>query len=130
MDQPSLFYESINDALDAAVKACGGAKVVACRLWPDKTPEAAHRLLLACLNEGRDEKLGPDQVMFVLKIARERGFHGAINFLARDAGYADPMPIEPEDERARLQREFIEAQRAMQKLAERMERVGLIRSVA
>lgn len=130
MEQPALFYESFNDALDAAVKACGGAKVVACKLWPDKSPDAAHRLLLACLNESRDEKLGPDQLLFVLKLARERGFHGAINFLTRDAGYADPMPIEPEDERARLQREFIEAQRAMQKLAERMERVGLIRSAA
>jgi len=130
MDQASLFYESINDALDACVKACGGAKVVSCKLWPEKAPEAAHRLLLACLNESRDEKLGPDQVMFILRLGRERGFHGAINFVARDAGYADPQPIEPEDERARLQREFIEAQREMAKLAERMERFGLIRSAA
>lgn len=130
MDQTALFYESFNDALDACVKACGGAKVVACKIWPDKTPEAAHRLLLACLNEGRDEKLGPDQVLFILKIARDRGFHSGMNFITRDAGYSDADPIEPEDERARLQREFIEAQRSMQKLAERMERVGLIRSAA
>lgn len=130
MDQEALFYETINDALDAVVKACGGAKSVACRMWPDKTPDAAHRLLLACLNEGRDEKLGPSQVLFILKLGRERGFHGAINFLAREAGYADPQPLEPEDERARLQREFIEAQKALQSLADRMERVGLIRSAA
>lgn len=130
MNQESLFYESINDALDACVKACGGAKVVGCQLWPDKPPEAAHRLLLACLNEGRAEKLNPDQVLFVLRMARERGFHAGINFIARETGYADPQPIEPEDERARLQREFIEAQKAMQKLADRMERVGLIRSAA
>lgn len=130
MEQPVLFYETFNDVLDASVKACGGAKVVGCSLWPDKTPEAAHRLLLACLNESRDEKLGPEQILFVLKLARGRGFHAAMNFIARDAGYADPMPIEPEDEKARLQREFIEAQRSMQKLAERMERVGLIRSAA
>jgi len=125
-----LFYESFNDALDACVKACGGAKVVACQLWPDKTPDAAHRLLLACLNEDRVEKLGPDQVLFILRLGRERGFHGAMNVIARETGYADPMPIEPEDEKARLQREFIEAQKAMQKLADRMERVGLIRSAA
>lgn len=130
MDQAALFYESFNDALDACVKACGGAKVVACKIWPDKTPEAAHRLLLACLNESRDEKLGPDQVLFVLKLARERGFHAGMNYFARDCGYADPAPIEPEDEKARLQREFIDAQKAIQKLADRMERVGLIRSAA
>lgn len=130
MDQEALFYETSNDALDACVKACGGAKVVACRLWPDKTPDAAHRLLLACLNESRAEKLNPDQVIFVLKIARERGFHGGMNYFTREAGYEDPKPMEPEDERARLQREFIEAQKSMQRLADRMERVGLIRSAA
>ena len=130
MSQDALFYESINDALDAVVKACGGAKVVAAKLWPEKTPDAAHRLLLACLNESRVEKLSPEQTLFLLKLGRERNCHAAMNYLARDCGYADPAPTEPEDERARLQREFIEAQKAMQALAGRMERAGLIRSVA
>ena len=96
MDQPALFYESINDALDACVKACGGAKVVASKIWPDKTPDAAHRLLLACLNEGRDEKLGPDQVMFILRLGREKGFHGAMQFIACDVGYESPRPVDSE----------------------------------
>ncbi|CAJ0698698.1 hypothetical protein [Ralstonia holmesii] len=130
MSQDALFYESFNDALDAVVKSCGGAKVVASKLWPEKTPDAAHRLLLACLNEGRVEKLSPEQTLFLLKLGRDRGCHAAMNFLARDCGYADPTPIEPEDERARLQREFIEAQKAMQVLAGRMEQFGLIRAVA
>lgn len=130
MSQEALFYETINDALDAVVKSCGGAKVVGCKLWPEKTPDAAHRLLLACLNEDRVEKLGPEHVLLLLRMGRERGCHAAINFLSRESGYADPSPIEPEDEKARLQREFIEAQRSMQKLADRMERVGLIRSAA
>ncbi|CAM2142620.1 conserved protein of unknown function [Pararobbsia alpina] len=102
MDQPALFYESINDALDACVKACGGAKVVASKIWPDKTPDGAHRLLLACLNEGRDEKLGPDQVMFILKLGREKGFHGAMSFLAVDAGYEAPRPVDSEKQAKRL----------------------------
>lgn len=130
MTQDALFYESLNDALDAVVKVCGGAKVVGCKLWPEKTPDAAHRLLLACLNEDRVEKLGPEHVLMILRMGRERGAHSAINFVARECGYADPAPIEPEDQRAKLQREFIEAQRSMQRLAERMERSGLIRSVA
>ncbi|CAG4887859.1 hypothetical protein [Paraburkholderia saeva] len=102
MDQPALFYESINDALDATVKACGGAKVVASKMWPDKTPDAAHRLLLACLNEDRVEKLGPDQVMFLLRLGRERGFHGAIQFISGDAGYDSPRPIDSEKQAKRL----------------------------
>jgi len=126
MTQDALFYETINDALDAVVKACGGAKVVGSKLWPEKTPDAAHRLLLASLNEDRAEKLGPEHMLMLLRMGRERGCHAGINFLSRESGYGDPMPIEPEDEKARLQREFIEAQHAMQKLAERMARVGLI----
>lgn len=102
MDQPALFYESINDALDACVKACGGAKVVAAKMWPDKTPDAAQRLLLACLNEGRDEKLGPDQTMFILRLGREKGFHGAMSFLATDAGYESPRPVDSEKQAKRL----------------------------
>ena len=130
MQQSALFHESINDALDACVKACGGAKKVAGKLWPEKTADAAHRLLLQCLNEDRSEKLGPDQVMFILKMARDIGFHDGMNFIARDAGYADPDPMDPEDEKTLVMREFIDAQKHMQRLADRMERVGLIRSAA
>jgi hypothetical protein len=126
MTQEALFYETFNDALDAVVKACGGAKAVACKLWPEKTPDAAHRLLLACLNEGRVEKLSPEQVIFLLRMGRERGCHAAINYLSRESGYSDPQPVDPDNEKARLQREFIEAQKYMQQLASRMEKSGLI----
>lgn len=130
MSQEALFYEDINDAFNEVVRTCGGAKVVACKLWPEKAPDAAHRLLLACLNESRIERLSPEHVLLLLKMGREKGCHAGMNFIARDVGYDDPKPVEPEDERARLQREFIEAQKAMQMLAGRMERVGLIRSAA
>jgi len=126
MTQDALFYETFNDALDAVVKACGGAKAVACKLWPEKTPDAAHRLLLACLNEGRVEKLSPEQVIFLLRMGRERGCHAAINYLSRESGYSDPQPVDPDNEKVRLQREFIEAQKYMQQLAARMEKSGLI----
>lgn len=59
----------------------------------------------------------------------EKGAHAGMNFLARDAGYQDQVAVEPEDERARLQREFIEAQKAMLQMARRMERAGLLREL-
>ena len=130
MTQEALFYEDINEAFAEVIRACGGAKVVACRLWPEKTPDAAHRLLLACLNEGRPERLSPEHVLLLLKMGRASGCHAGMNFIARDVGYDDPKPLEPEDERARLQREFIEAQKAMQMLAGRMERAGMLKAVA
>ena len=126
MSQDALFYESLADALRAVVQALGGTKAAGCRLWPEKTPESAHRTLLDCLNEARPEKLSPEQVLYLLAAGRKVGCHAAMNYLAREAGYSDPAPIEPEDQRARLQREFIEAQKAMQALAGRMERAGLL----
>ena len=41
----------------------------------------------------------------------------------RESGYADPHPIEPEDKVARLQREFVEATKALGQLAAKIESV-------
>lgn len=130
MNQESLFYESLYDALKEVVRVAGGAKHVGSLLWPSKTADAAGRLLLDCLNEDRPAKLSPEDVLFLLRLGRERSCHAAMNYLTRESGYSDPAPIEPEDERARLQREFIEAQKAMSRLADRMEQVGLLKAVA
>lgn len=116
--------ESINDALVECVKACGGSGVVGPKLWPEKAPLAAQRLLLDCLSEERPAKLSPEQIMFVLRLARSRGCHAGIEFVCADLGYTQPQPIEPEDERAKLQREYVEAARLMAKLAERIERTA------
>ncbi len=116
--------ESINDALIACAKACGGSKQVGALLWPEKTPDAAQRSLLDCLNEDRPAKLSPEQVMFLLRLARSKGCHDGMEFVAADAGYAAPQPIEPRDEMAELQRAFIESVNLQAKLAERMERAA------
>lgn len=128
MNQESLFYESFYDALKDVVRACRGPKEVGSKLWPEKTQDAARNLLNNCLDPNRPEKLDPEQVMFLLRLGREVGCHAAMNYLSRESGYDDPTPVEPEDERTRIQREFIEAQRSMAILAERMERVGLLRA--
>lgn len=113
--------ESLNDALIECVKAAGGSKQVAHKLWPEKTIEAAQRHLLNCLNEDKAERLAPDQVLFVLKLAREKGHHGGLIFITSFLGYTTPSPIEPRDEAAELQRQYIEAARGMAKIAERIE---------
>lgn len=120
--QPALFHESIEDALREVINTCGGAKVVAGKLWTDKTPEAAHRLLLACLNEDRPERFSPGHVLLLLRMGRERGCHAGMDYIARDTGY-QAAPIEPEDERAMLQRAFIESTKAQAQIVERLERL-------
>ena len=115
--------DSFNDALMAVVKAMGGSKVVGAMLWPEKATDAAQRLLLDCLNDDRPAHLTPEHVLLILRLARQRGHHDAVAWLLANLGYAAPQPIEPRDEVADLQRQFIEASRAMQQLAGRIERL-------
>ena len=96
----------------------------------EKSADDAGRQLRHCLDPDRPEKLSLEQLALVLRMGREKGAHGAMTFLCRDAGYQDPVAVEPEDERAQLQREFIQAQQAMLQMAKRMERAGLLREVA
>lgn len=111
---------AINDALIDCVKAAGGSKVVGSLLWPDKTPEAAQRLLLDCLNEDRPQHLTPTQVVMVMRMARDRCCHVGMETLAAELHYAPPVPVEPEDERAKLQREFVTAVAALEQMAARL----------
>ena len=129
MEQQALFHESLTDALRDCVRALGGAKVVGHAMRPEKTIDEAHKWLLNCIDDNRAEKLSPDQVLWILRESRKVGCHAGATYILRECGYADPQPIEPEDERAALQRQFVEQSKAMQQLFARMERAG-IRSVA
>lgn len=105
MEQQALFHEDINDALRAAVKACGGTKRVACLLWPEKTQADAHSYLNDCLNSARPAKLSPEQVILLLKWAHEQGFHGAFQYVAGECGYK-AEPVEPRDELMEMLAEY------------------------
>lgn len=123
--QPSLIHETIADALREVIQAGGGFKTVAVRIRPDLPADHAAGWLRDCCNEGRRERLSPEQLCLLRRIGREVGCHALATFEARDAGYADPQPIEPADERAQLQRDYIEAARQMARMAERIERLAV-----
>lgn len=115
--------ETLNEALIECVKACGGSKQVGPVLWPEKEPGAAQRALLDALNHDRPAKLSPEQAMLIFRLARAKGCHIGMQFIAADLGYTMPTPVEPKDEMAELQRQFIEAQKSMQDMLARMELV-------
>lgn len=122
--------ESINDALIECVKACGGSKTVGVALWPAKGVEAAQRHLLACLNPDRNEKLGPDEVLHVLRMARERGIHVGMQYLAGTLSYADPVPVQPHDEADELRRQVLTMGQSLQKALARIEQLDKALKVA
>ena len=108
MEQPPLFFEDVYAALKYVVQSLGQPKDVGPILWPHKQdPVAAGRLLSDCLNPNRDEKLDIEQIILLLRLAKEKGCHLGIEYLCTAAGYSKPTPIDPQDERAELQRELI-----------------------
>ncbi len=112
--------ESLNGALVECVKAAGGSANVGPKLWPEKSREAAQRLLLDCLNEDRPAKLSPEQVLLILRLSRERGFHGGIAYVLESLHYGPTTPIEPKDEAADLMRQVMENQRLLAIQLERL----------
>jgi hypothetical protein len=120
--QGSLFHEDIHAAIAGLVAALGGAKTVGSRLFPDLGPEAAARRLLDAINPDRAQNLSPTQLLALLRWGREAGQHGAMYYLADEAGYSRPTPIEPEDAKAALQRQFIEAVNLASQFMKRLER--------
>jgi hypothetical protein len=121
MNQPSLFHEDVWQALTDCVRALGGAKKVGHKLRPELSPEKAGRWLLDCLNPAEREKLCIEQLLLILAEARDAGCHAGMTFIARQCGYAEPQPVEPEDERDSLMRDFIAASKEQAARQSRLE---------
>mgnify|MGYP000107700471 CR=1 FL=1 len=117
----SLFYEDWQSAARDVIRAAGGTKAVAALLWPAKPITAAQQRLTDCLNPQRDEKLSPDEFLMLLRIGREHRCHALIGHIAQETAYTIPTPIDPEDEKARLQRQFIERVAALTAIAGRLQ---------
>lgn len=123
--QTGLFKDNVFDAVRSVVAALGGAKIVGCQLRPEKAADEAARWLNKCLDDGAAEKLDLDQLLLILRMGREANCHIAMGYICEVAGY-EAKPVEPEDTRAQLQREFTQGVKLMSQLAARMERAGMI----
>lgn len=113
-------FETLNDCLIECVKAAGGSKVVGHKVWPEKTVDAAQRHLLNCLNEGKAERLTPDQVLLIARLAREKGCHAYMQHMADALSYGEPVPVEPKDEADELRRQVLEMGRDLQARLDRL----------
>lgn len=118
--QQELFQEDIYDAFKHAVKALGGAKKVAGKLWPDKPQDQATQLLLKCLDPERPEKLDLYQIVWILREANKRSCHVAMNKLGSETHY-EAKPVNPEDERLQLEKQVVEAVGTFGALVKRLE---------
>jgi hypothetical protein len=114
-------FETVNDAAREVVRALGGTKQVGPKLWPGKDQAEAQRHLNDCLNADRPQRMAPDELITLARWGRDIGCHALAQFFNERAGYAPPVPVSPGDEKAELQRKFIEAASYMRGIADRVE---------
>lgn len=119
-------FSDWNDALTGVVHALGGYKKVGVMLrpeWRDK-PVAAAQWLRDCLNPDKPERLNPDQVFMLLRLARAEGYHAAKHWMDAELGYEQGRPLKPEDEVHTLQQRGADLVRELRAITERMERLA------
>lgn len=116
-------YEDEQDALRDLVSQLGGFKVVGHILRPDLAPDRAGGWLRDCLNPERAERLQPSQLFHLLRLGREKAIHAPASFILCNIGY-ELRAIEPEDEKAKLQRQVVEAATVLRQSIDRLERIN------
>ena len=112
---------TLTSVLIECVKAAGGSKVVGHRFWPEMLLDQAQRKLLDCLNDDRPHRLTPEQVLLVAQLARDAGCHAFMAYCAERLAYAPPVPRDPHDETAELQRAFMASVASQQAILRRLE---------
>ena len=124
-EQPKLFHEALDDAIRDDVRAIGGTKVVAGKLRPEMPVEHAQRWLLDCINPDRREKLNGDQLVLLMRWAREHGSFAVAQYLMQQAGFERPRALNLQQERESLQQRFVDAVRVVDRLSKRLEALEL-----
>lgn len=125
MDQEPLFIEDWREAVRHTAARVGGAKELGHQLWPNKSPDEAARWLADCLNPDRPAKMDPDEFLRVIRIGREHGCHLLVTHIADFCGYTVPSPVEPEDQRDALYREFVEQVRRLDHITSALRQKGV-----
>lgn len=121
--QIPLFFDSYEEAIRATVAGIGGLKAVGSMLRPELSPDQAGRWLSDALNPRCRDALRVGQLAVIRREARRLGVHTLAAYEAREAGYADPQPLVIENEAARLQREFVQAVKALEVIRGDMSRL-------
>ncbi|MGB0972281.1 MAG: hypothetical protein ACPGVG_15175, partial [Mycobacterium sp.] len=122
--QEELWHETLEDALKSVLIASfgkGWAQKAAHAMYGQVDVIAKGKWLEKALNVERSEKLAPSDIEWILRKGRDIGCHTGMAYIARACGYADPVPVDPEDERAELQRAFLSSVKAQKDILKRME---------
>lgn len=122
MNQRALFHETIFDAIGADIAAAGGFKTVASKLWPAEAITSAANKLRNAINPEQAQKLCPQEVLQIKRIAREAGSTATIDYEAQQLSYRVEW-IEPEDELKELLARYLDSQELQGAMRERIDKL-------
>ena len=100
-----LWHDAFEDALIDILKGVYGKgfyQKAAAEMYPTEDPTDKGKWLEKALNPERNEKLGLNDLLWILKKGREKGIHTGMFFLTDECNYTRPTTIEPEDKKAEL----------------------------
>lgn len=118
------FIETEKEAIKDDIAALGGPKVAAGILQEGKSPARGEDLLRAWGNPARNEEPSLDELIFLIEKSRETaGYSEVVRYIEQRLNCSISFHT-PEDEVARLQREFIAATEQQRINADRMERAA------
>jgi hypothetical protein len=117
-----------HEALAEDIKALGGRKKIAVRLWPGIDEETAIERLKASLAPGHNQQLKPMEVVAIKQWAREVGSSALVEFEAQYLSYRVEW-ISPANEIEQIERENNELLKELLRRQERAEKLRSLRSV-
>lgn len=125
MQQNKLFFDTVYDAIGSDILDAGGYKVVAGKLWPSMKQASAYARLKSCIDEHKDEKLDPEEVHLIAKMAKV--VTGSSNYLIYTGQECNCRyeNVEPENELEQIERENNEL---LKQLLKRTERADTLRN--
>lgn len=113
--------ETIEDAIKDDVTSIGGPKQAAHHFFPDKTPDQGAAYIRAWSLPDRSERPEPSQLFLLIELARAKvGVSECARFMEQRLNCRMEW-LNPEDEKARLQREFITAVEHLNTIQRRIE---------
>jgi hypothetical protein len=109
------------DAIGDDIKAIGGLKQAAGLFFPTRTPDQGAATLRSWSNPNRAEEPDFGQLMVLIEEARKRaGYSEVARYMEQRLNCRIEF-LSPEDERARLHKQYADAVADLKRIAERLE---------
>lgn len=119
-------WDSFLEALRDDIQALGGSSKVGSWFIPGKSQDAQRNYVNDRLNADRRERFADDQQELIMRRAVEsRGYSAALFYLCDAIGTERPKAKNPETERDRAQRAFIDAAQSLERAVGDLKRLNV-----